>query len=67
MLSLLMQSACPIELIRTELFGADAEAAEDQLTGIRAWRDALWQTDAGRAWLELYRQLSPDAANAALI
>jgi hypothetical protein len=32
MLSLLMQSACPIELIGTELFGADAEAAEDQLT-----------------------------------
>jgi Zinc carboxypeptidase len=59
MLSLLMQSACPIELIGTELFGADAEAAEDQLTGIRAWRDALRQTDAGRAWLELYRQLHP--------
>jgi hypothetical protein len=59
MLSLLMRSACPIELIGTELFGADAEAAEDQLTGIRAWRDALWQTDAGRAWLELYRQLHP--------
>jgi hypothetical protein len=57
MLSLLMQSACPIELIGTELFGA--EAAEGQLTGIRAWRDALWQTDAGRAWLELYGQLHP--------
>jgi len=59
MLSLLMQSACPIELIATEQFGADAAAAEDQLTGIRAWRDALRQTDAGRAWLELYRQLHP--------
>jgi len=59
MLSLLMQSACPIELIGTELFGADAEAAQDQLTGIRARRDRLWQTDAGRAWLELYRQLHP--------
>jgi hypothetical protein len=59
MLSLLMQSACPIELIATEQFGADAEAAEDQLTGIRAWRDALRQTGAGRAWLELYRQLHP--------
>ena len=59
MLSLLMQSVCAIELTGTELFGADAEAAEDQLTGIRAWRDALGQTDAGRAWLELYRQLHP--------
>jgi Zinc carboxypeptidase len=59
MLSLLMQSACPVELIAAEQFGADAEAAEDQLTGIRAWRDALGQTDAGRAWLELYRQLHP--------
>lgn len=59
MLSLLMQSVCAIEIIGTEPFGADAEAAEDQLTGIRAWRDALWQTDAGRAWLELYRQLHP--------
>ena len=59
MLSLLMQSACPIELIGTELFGSDAEAAEDQLTGIRAWHDALWQTDAGWARLELYRQLHP--------
>lgn len=58
MLSLLMQSACPIELA-TQLFGADAEAAEDQLTGIRAWRDALGQTDTGRAWLELYRRLHP--------
>lgn len=59
MLSLLMQSVCAIEVIGTEPFGADAEAAEDQLTGIRAWRDALWQTDVGRAWLELYRQLHP--------
>jgi hypothetical protein len=59
MLSLLMQSVCAIELIGTEPFGADAEAAEDQLTGIRAWRDSLGQTDAGRAWLELYRQLHP--------
>jgi Zinc carboxypeptidase len=57
MLSLVMQSVCAIELIGTEPFGADAEAAEDQLVGLRAWRDALWQTDAGRAWLELYRQL----------
>jgi Zinc carboxypeptidase len=59
MLSLLMQSVCAIELIGTEPFGADVEAAEDQLVGLRAWRDALWQTDAGRAWLELYRQLHP--------
>ena len=59
MLSLLMQSVCAIELIGTEPFGADAETAEDQLVGIRAWRDALWQTDTGRAWLELYRQLHP--------
>ena len=59
MLSLLMQSVCAIEIIGTEPFGADAEAAEDQLVGLRAWRDALWQTDAGRAWLELYRQLHP--------
>lgn len=59
MLSLLMQSVCAIEVIGTEPFGADAEAAEDQLVGLRAWRDALWQTDAGRAWLELYRQLHP--------
>jgi hypothetical protein len=59
MLSLLMQSVCAIELIGTEPFGADAEAAADQLTGIRAWRDALGQTDAGRAWLKLYRQLHP--------
>ena len=57
MLSLLIQSVCAIEFIGTEPFGADAEAAQDQLTGIRAWRDALWQTDTGRAWLELYRQL----------
>ena len=59
MLSLLMQSVCAIEIIGTEPFGADAEAAEDPLTGIRAWRDALWQTGPGRAWLELYRQLHP--------
>jgi len=59
MLSLLMQSVCAIELIGTDPFGADAETAEDQLTGIRAWRDALWQTDGGRAWLDLYRQLHP--------
>jgi hypothetical protein len=61
MLSLLVQSVCAIELIGTEPFGADeqAEAAGDQLVGIRAWRDALWQTDTGRAWLELYRQLHP--------
>lgn len=59
MLSLLMQSVCAIDFIGTELFGADAEAAQDQLVGLRAWRDALWQTDAGRAWLELYRQLHP--------
>ena len=59
MLSLLMQSVCAIEVIGTEPFGADAEAAEGQLVGLRAWRDALWQTDAGRAWLELYRQLHP--------
>ncbi len=59
MLSLLMQSVCAIELIGTEPFGADAETGEDQLAGIRAWRDALWQTDTGRAWLDLYRQLHP--------
>jgi hypothetical protein len=59
MLSLLMQSVCAIELIGAEPFGADAQAAADQLAGLRAWRDALWHTDAGRAWLELYRQLHP--------
>ena len=45
--------------VNPELFGADSEEAEDQLTGIRAWRDALGQTDTGQAWLELYRQLHP--------
>jgi murein tripeptide amidase MpaA len=59
MLSLLMQSVCAIDLIGTQLFGSSAEAARDQLTGLRARRDVLFQSDAGRAWLELYRQLHP--------
>lgn len=59
MLSLLMQSVCAIELIGTQPFGSSAEAAQDQLAGLRARRDVLWQSDAGRAWLELYRQLHP--------
>jgi len=54
MLSLLMQSVCAIDLIGIQPFGADVKTA-----GIRAWRDTLWQSDAGRAWLELYRQLHP--------
>jgi len=58
MLSLLMQSVCAIDLIGTQIFGSGAEAQE-QLAGLRAWRDVLWASDAGRAWLELYRQLHP--------
>jgi len=59
MLSLLMQSICAIDLIGTQLFGSSAEAATDPLAGLRTRRDVLFQSDAGRAWLELYRQLHP--------
>ena len=59
MLSLLMQSVCAIDLIGTQVFGSNAEAARDQLAGLRNRRDALWESNAGRAWLELYRQLHP--------
>lgn len=59
MMSLLMQSVCAIDLIGTELFGTDAEAPADPLAGLRNQRDALWESEAGRAWLGLYRQLHP--------
>jgi murein tripeptide amidase MpaA len=59
MLSLLMQSVCAIDIIGTQDLGSGAAAAGDPLAGIRAGRDVLGESDAGQAWLELYRQVHP--------
>jgi murein tripeptide amidase MpaA len=59
MLSLLMQSVCAIDIIGTQDLGSGAEAARDELAGIRTGRDVLGESDAGQAWLELYRQVHP--------
>jgi murein tripeptide amidase MpaA len=56
MLSLLMQSVCAIDVIGTADLESAAAANRDQLAGIRTWRDALGDSDAGRSWLGLWHQ-----------
>ncbi len=57
MLSLLMQSVCAIDIIGTQIFGATAESANDQMAAIRSSRDTLSGTSSGQAWLDLFRQI----------